>query len=622
MTKISSPASGGIPDEPLDSFDAVIAAERLAEDQATAARIPPAHGGIQINFCKNPACDNFGIPEDGDIAKWAKNTSARYKVSSAGKGYPHLTCRDCGSLFPMKSNLGIYEELERLELQSLAGLVEPSCPVETCIHHGLGVSAGKPFYTLFGKTPHGGSQRWRCMAAKGKNSTEVCGKTFSTPKSSTSRQRESHKNKLIFQLLVNGMALRRICEVAEIGPKALYGKIDFIYSQCEKYLSSRESKLPGMAIKRLYLGVDRQDYAVNWTQREDRRNTVISAVSSVDNGTGYCFGLHLNFDPALVADDVEKSAYDAKDFAAFPPFRKHARVWLEQDYVASMRKSNTRQAADSLRDRVAKDYARAEARADVEASDAPDKDQKLPDQGMQIHSEYTLYAHFMHIKRMTAGVEKIRFFLDQDSGMRAACLAAFADDIKDKRRVDAFFVKIAKDMTVDQKRKLKGIANEALDDYMANHPGIEKRDAILAMLKDKLAGMVKIGSWNDKWVEHPFPDMSEPQKAIAYLTDMGDYDIDHLAWLYNKASLHAVDTVFMQIRRRLKSLERGIHSQGNAGRVWNGYAAYNPKQINKMLTIFRAYRNFILPGEDKLTPAERLGLAKGQVQYEDILYFT
>ncbi len=76
----------------------------------------------------------------------------------------------------------------------------------------------------------------------------------------------------------------------------------------------------------------------------------------------------------------------------------------------------------------------------------------------------------------------------------------------------------------------------------------------------------------------------------------------------------------MQIRRRLMLLERGIHSQGNAGRVWSGYAPYNPKQINKMLTIFRAYRNFILPGEDKLTPAQRLGLAKGPVQHEDILY--
>ena len=170
------------------------------------------------------------------------------------------------------------------------------------------------------------------------------------------------------------------------------------------------------------------------------------------NESGDCFGLHLNFDPNLVAEEVAKAAFDAKDYAVFPPFRRHARIWLEQDYVASMKKSSTLAAAASLR-------------------------------------------------------------------------------------------------------------------------------------------------------------------------DMGDYDLDHQAWLYNKASLHAVDTLFMQIRRRLTLWERGIHSQCNAGRVWNGYAHDNQKQIGKMLTILRACRNFILPGEDKKTPAERLGLAKGPVQYEDVLYF-
>jgi hypothetical protein len=33
--------------------------------------------------------------------------------------------------------------------------------------------------------------------------------------------------------------------------------------------------------------------------------------------------------------------------------------------------------------------------------------------------------------REMRSVEKVRFFLDQDSGMRAACLSAFADRIKD-----------------------------------------------------------------------------------------------------------------------------------------------------------------------------------------------
>ncbi|MDE2609792.1 MAG: hypothetical protein KGL61_09455 [Burkholderiales bacterium] len=611
MTKKSSSALAGADSPEIDPFDAAIEAHEKDLAEIKAARIPPESGGIQINFCKNPACENFGKPEEGDIAKWSKKGQARYKVSSAGKAYPHLTCRACGSSFPIKSNLGIHEELQRMAASAEAHSSEPCCPNEDCDHHGLGVSVGKPFYSSFGSTK-AGSPRWKCMA---------CSKTFSTPKASTLRQRESHKNKRIFEMLVNKVPLRRICELAKIGPKALYGKIDFFHRQCEKFLAAREAKLPDLSIRRLYLGVDRQDYAVNWTRREDRRNTVLSAVATVDNETGYCFGLELNFDPSLDPEEIEKSAYAARDYAVFPPFRKHARVWLEQDYAAAMKKSPTPAAAASLRERVAKAYAAAEARQDPEASDDPTKDEKLPSQGMQIHSEYTLYAHFLRIKQATAGAEKVRFFLDQDSGMRAACLAAFADDIKAKRRVDAFFVKIAKEMTVDQKRRLKRKAEEALSLFMEEHPGASKSDAILAMLKERLAAMSPIGAWNDRWVDHPFPDMSEPAKAVSHLTDLGDYDLDHLAWLYNKASLHAVDTMFMQIRRRITMLERGIHSQGNAGRVWTGYAVYNPKQIAKMLVIFRAVRNFVLDGDDDMTPAMRLGLARGPVRYEDILYF-
>lgn len=145
---------------------------------------------------------------------------------------------------------------------------------------------------------------------------------------------------------------------------------------------------------------------------------------------------------------------------------------------------------------------------------------------------------------------------------------------------------------------------------------------MLAMIKHRVILMALIGKWKDRWLRHPFPNMSEPEKAICYLTNMGDYDDDHLAWLYNKASLHAVDNYFMQTRRRLMLLERGLLSQGNAGRVWNGYAPYNPKQVSKMLTIFRTFHNYIHLGQDKRTPAMRLGLARGPVSYEDVIYFT
>ncbi len=134
--------------------------------------------------------------------------------------------------------------------------------------------------------------------------------------------------------------------------------------------------------------------------------------------------------------------------------------------------------------------------------------------------------------------------------------------------------------------------------------------------------MTEIGKWRDRWLLQPFPSMSEPEKAICYLTNYDDHDEDHQAWLYNKASLHGIDRFFMQVRRRLSLLERPIKTASKAGRTWHGYSPYNPVTIVKLLGIFRVYYNYCLVGQDKQTPAMRLGLAKGKVTTEDIIYFS
>jgi hypothetical protein len=50
------------------------------------------------------------------------------------------------------------------------------------------------------------------------------------------------------------------------------------------------------------------------------------------------------------------------------------------------------------------------------------------------------------------------------------------------------------------------------------------------------------------------------------------------------------------------------------GRIWYGYAPYNPQVIEKLLLLLREYWNTCLVpkgSKDGKTPAERLGLAKG-----------
>ena len=74
--------------------------------------------------------------------------------------------------------------------------------------------------------------------------------------------------------------------------------------------------------------------------------------------------------------------------------------------------------------------AEALEREDIENPEIIDHTLSLPKKGMQIHYEYTLYAHFKFLRKLFTGIQKIRFFLDQDSGLRAACLSVFYKEIK------------------------------------------------------------------------------------------------------------------------------------------------------------------------------------------------
>ena len=416
--------------------------------------------------------------------------------------------------------------------------------------------------------------------------------------------------------------MRRICEVADIGPESLYGKIDFLYRQCISFVADREKRLlSGMGIPRLYLGVDRQDYMVNWTRHEDRRNVMLHAVGSADNNTGYVFGMHLNYDAKLDSEAVEADALSMGDYQAKLPFRRYARCWLKEDYTVAVRKrAKLKRASSGLQAEIEDEYAEAIQRDDVEVSEVQDSGRRLPTKGMQVHAEYTLYGHFFYLKQLFGGVEKLRFFLDQDSGMRAACLTAFQSEIA-ARRADAFFVRIAKEMTIAEKRTAISSSRAEFDNARKANPNLSDSELEILITKQHIANMAAIGKWQDRWMTHPFPNMSEPEKAVCYLTDYKDYEAGHLARLYNKASLHAIDRFFMQVRRRLSIMERPIGSASSGGRSWNGYSAYNPETIVKMLGIFRVFYNYCLAGQDKNTPAMRLGLAKGKVSLEDIIYF-
>ncbi len=120
-------------------------------------RTPPSHSGIQVNHCKSPICTNYGVaPEQKSVRGKNRYTLDRHK------GIASCICTVCGVGFPLKSNLGIVEEVERL-----ASYLSPPdavcCPNKDCANHANKVPIEKTsVYASFGKTTIGNP---RCVAA-------------------------------------------------------------------------------------------------------------------------------------------------------------------------------------------------------------------------------------------------------------------------------------------------------------------------------------------------------------------------------------------------------------------------------------------------------------------------
>ena len=576
-------------------------------------RVPPEVGGVQSNFCRNINCDNFGVPP---LASLAKGLSDGYRLVSKGKGSgQRLKCMKCGQHSSLKSNAGIVEELARISAY-LDPPLPLSCPNEECPNHGVSVDV-VGHYQSKGYTS-AGAQRWKCKA---------CGTSASVRK--RREQTMSHKNATIFRMLVNKGAIRATARVADVNPQTVYAKIDFIHEQCLAFMADRERRIAAMGLRRLYVSTDRQDHVLNWTSRKDRKNTVLTSIASVENRTGYVFGMHANFDPSVDTEVMEAQAIVAGDFGKDEPSsRKFARFWTTPDYEESkasdpaISKERPCDTGDVRHD-ILQGYKETKAIPDPEAKERTPSGTRLPSKGAQIHFEYTVHAHFRLLRRLLGDVGKIRFFTDQDDTIRAACISTYHDVMKDGL-ADVFFVKIDKGMNVDQRRELAAKSHARFDEYRkaVGKPDMKDFWVRVKLLEAEIQSMEYLSA-RDRWVAFPESTMAEPLKAVCWLTDRHGVQMDlrHLAIVFARASMHAVDRYFMQIRRLLMAMERPIHTPSNDGRVWRGYSPYNPAQVQKLLDIYRCYYNFVQKGGDGMTPAMRIGLAKGMIRIEDILYF-
>jgi len=588
-----------------------------------------------------------------------------------------LYCTLCKQNAPVKSNLGVAEECQRM-IEYLLSKPEPEiiCPTPGCEQHELKipVSKGLPYYRKYGKSK-AGTPLVQCRE---------CKRVIALVHQNNDPLYHQHRsciNKRLFKQMFNGACIgNNFGPETPISKASFYDKLEFFHRQAMAFAASKEKVFleateaePLMVkdkngvpqpIKRFYVSLDRQYFTINWRREQprrkkgapkttkgkmDRRVVILSAVTSCDEERKYIFGQHLNYDGSENYRDM-RDYMDDKGEDEFPQcFRKYARFWTEAEHESAGERSDKlieikkkREEASplglSIEDESDLRSIATSMREDVEsADDMQESDTQLPLRGLMAKDDYTIYGHFFFLRRLLGWVEKTRFFFEQESAMRAACLTMFADKIKENR-CDAFFVWFQKNLDEENRDYVTAENKEMIKEYAKKH-GMAFVEARIQMMKEAiLAGKTRPHStFSDLFVKHPFPPSGEPEKELAHLTfrgfsPEGIKNEDHLANLYGEATMQKLDSYFNQVRSKITVVSRPKNKQATEGvavpkkvakpRKWKKHYPYRPDLVQKWIDIWRVLHNFVIvSGKDKKTPAMRMGLMDRPATYRELVYF-
>ena len=66
-------------------------------------------------------------------------------------------------------------------------------------------------------------------------------------------------------------------------------------------------------------------------------------------------------------------------------------------------------------------------------------------------------------------------------------------------------MRINSEATIDKKRRILADNRRHMEAMRQQYTGLKDWQVRLLMIKERIAQVVNIGTWQDRWVEHPFP---------------------------------------------------------------------------------------------------------------------
>ncbi len=356
-------------------------------------QLPADADGLQLNFCKTLACDNFGLSD-----------AERYVLQHVNPKRPTMVCRECGAFPPLLNNREVLNELVRLRQLHSDGL--PACRNLECKNSGLSVHTHKHLYHAFGYS--GDRQRYRC-----KN----CHSTFVDKWSGSNKKRLFQET--LFGLLFMGYSVREICRKLAINPKTFYDHIEHIASRCRRKLAMIDARWVNHA--------QSFQFSSQYMPLQPKSSNGVLWIATGDAQTGYILCQHVNY--SAKEEPIGSIDHDPYQFPARFVSRDHSS------------EANTSQPAPStiLRERIDQQYQTILARGNVEDPMGNLSTFNYPSKGALIRPPYTSYAHYLHVLDMCDREKPVAIFMPQDPILRSAALSVCLPRIQ-SQNVDLMYV--------------------------------------------------------------------------------------------------------------------------------------------------------------------------------------
>lgn len=386
--------------------------------------------------------------------------------------------------------------------------------------------------------------------------------------------------------------MRRLCEVAGVNPKTLYHRIELIHDRCREFARVQEAPLfTGKDFDFLHVTMDRQVFPLNSSTSLDTRPSLVIATTSTDARSGYVLAQNPNYDPEADPIALDLLARQVGDPALERPYRKYARLLMPYEYIEELE--------DSPDDGI------GQAQTAFRPATV----------GGTVQDGVALAAHLLVLKTITQGAKRIQLTMDNEPGLPRLAPYIFGDNFG-SGNFDAFVVRIAKDLTQQRKRRFIAAALRDMREEAMKFPGLDDKGLLFKLIEARYMRFRRT-TGPDRWVRHPFPTMSEPEREVLPLTDHVR-EVDRVVSGIARASLRSLDRYFMQLRRKVSILERPL-KPASPGAHYAEYTAYSPIVVIRVIEIFRTVYNYHLAGKQGSTPAQRLGLARRQWSLGEIL---